>query len=518
MRLLSIACWLMAATVIVAQEMPTTDGYSVNFDRDMQRTRTDRVLTRLIMEGSSVKVDDPKRMYHDLTRQQFVVHPGQTVKPVFGYSGTWMQGYIYIDFNRNGCFDVSKPGGKGELGEGNELVTFAGMSLDGGKYNSAGEQLSNLAGVQPPQFTIPEDLEPGYYMMRWKVDWDNCDPAGRVDEENSIIQNGGAIADVLLHVTSEPVGGGYQLVFSDEFDQPNGSVPDGTKWVASTRRKSTWNRWISSAPEVAFIQSGHLVCRAIPNPDTTADDVPMITGAMETKDRFSFTYGKVEVRLRTEPYRGNFPAAWMMPQPPCEGWPNAGEIDIFEAIDDQNTAYQTVHSHWTYDLGHKNDPKSSFTKSVNVGKWHVYGVEWAEDFMVFTIDGAVTGIYERSSDPEKLAQGQWPFTHPFYLILNQSVGNGSWAKAADTSHTYETRFDYIRVYQLQTTTDDILGIKNEERSNRSTDSGALGARIKSQEAIYDIYGRKVADSASSTLCQTLPKGMYLQGGRKMVIK
>ena len=57
----------------------------------------------------------------------------------------------------------------------------------------------------------------------------------------------------------------------------------------------------------------------------------MITGAKETRDNFSFTYGKVEVRLKTNLHRGNFPAAWMMPQPPCDGWPNAGEIDIFDS-------------------------------------------------------------------------------------------------------------------------------------------------------------------------------------------
>lgn len=497
----------MTAMAVAAQDIPTPDSYGVNFDREAQRTRTDRVLTRLILGGQSVKVDDTKRMYHDLTHQQFVVQPGQTVTPVFGYSGTWMQGYIYIDFNRNGHFDVQKPGAHGELGEGNELVTFAGMSLDDGNYDSAGKQLSNLAKVQPPQFTIPEDLEPGYYMMRWKVDWDSCDPAGRTDEEN-IINNGGAIADVLLYVSSDASSGTYQLIFSDEFDLPDGSAPDATKWTVSTRRKSTWNRWISDSPEVAFIQDGHLVCRAIPNPDTNVDDVPMITGAIETKNQFSFTYGKVEVRLRTEPYTGNFPAAWMMPQPPCDSWPNAGEIDIFEAIDAQKTAYQTVHSHWTYDLGRKNDPKSSFSKSVDVGAWHIYGVEWAEEFILFTVDGTVTGIYECSSDPDKLAQGQWPFTHPFYLILNQSVGNGSWAKNADTSHTYETRFDYIRVYQQQALTDRIGLVGNEEAGNQDA---------ANRKYVYDLSGRCIRPSALAPHL-SLKKGIYLQNGHKVVVR
>ena len=445
-----------------------------------------------------MQVDDSQRMYHNLTSQRFVVRPGQTVTPNFGYTGTWMQGYIYIDLDRNGVFDVQSPGAHGELQAGNELVSFSGMNLNGGKFNSAGESLQNLSAVQPPQFTIPNDLAPGYYMMRWKIDWDNYDPAGRVDETNSIINNGGAIADVLLYVTTEPVGDAYQLVFADEFNQPDGSSPDVAKWRVSTRRKSTWNRWISESPDVAFIQGGHLVCRAIPNPDTTTDEVPMLTGAIETRDLFSFTYGKVEVRLRTEPYAGNFPAAWMMPQPPCEGWPNAGEIDIFEAIDAQNTSFHTIHSHWSYDLGHKSDPKSSFTKNVTVGQWHVYGLEWTEERLIFTVDGVVAGTYERSNDEAVLEQGQWPFTHPFYLILNQSVGDGSWAKAADTSHTYETRFDYVRVYQQ---------MGNDAIQDYAADSHSSTV----DSAYYDLAGRSYVSRPHSP-------GIYLHCGRVIIIR
>ena len=289
-------------------------------------------------------------------------------------------------------------------------------------------------------------------------------------------------------------------MFSDEFDQADGSQPDAVKWRTSTRRKSVWNRWISDSPDVAYIDHGHLVCRAMPNPDPSADDVPMITGAVETQGLYAFTYGKVEVRLRTQPHAGSFPAAWMMPQPPCETWPNAGEIDIFEAIDAQATSYHTVHSHWTYDLGKKNVPQSSFTRNVNVGAWHVYGLEWTAERLVFTVDGETAGIYERSTDASQLGQGQWPFVHPFYIILNQSVGDGSWAKAADTGHTYETRFDCVRVYQKHHTDDGIA----------APHETALPQQAST--AIYDLSGRRLTNTSQSSL----PRGVYISRGRKMV--
>lgn len=479
-----------------AQDVPTTESYIVNFDRNTVRTHSRRQLTAISIDGNALAFTDPSRMYADLTPQMLTVQPGHTLFPSVSFTGSWMQTYIYVDFNRNGQFDVETPGPQGQLQGGNELVCFSGMTLSGGNYDSAGNPLSDLSGVQPPAFTIPKDVEPGIYMMRWKIDWDNCDPAGRMDEANSIIQNGGAIADVLLCVTNDPAAGSYRLVFSDEFNLPDGSRPDPAKWRVSTRSQSVWNRWISDSPEVAFIEDGHLVCRAIPNPDTSVDDVPMLTGSIETRDLYSFTYGKVEVRLRTAPYAGNFPAAWMMPQPPCAVWPNAGEIDIFEAIDAQNTSYHTIHSHWSFDLGNKTYPQSSFTKSVAVGKWHIYGVEWLEDRLIFTVDNVVAGTYARSDDESILEQGQWPFTHPFYLILNQSVGNGSWAKEAETSHTYETRFDYVRVYQK----DGVDGI-SERRFNRLSDD----------DAWYDLMGRQIDK-------HHLTRGIYLHNGRKVLIK
>ena len=104
----------------------------------------------------------------------------------------------------------------------------------------------------------------------------------------------------------------WQLIFSDEFNQPDGSRPDAAKWSCPARNHSQWNRWISNSSEVAFIKGGSLVCRAIPNKNK-ADTAKMLTGAVESRNKFSFQYGKVEVRMKTNMRVGNFPAAWMRP-------------------------------------------------------------------------------------------------------------------------------------------------------------------------------------------------------------
>ena len=233
----------------------------------------------------------------------------------------------------------------------------------------------------------------------------------------------------------------YVLVFSDEFNKPDGTLPDSEVWTPCTRRpKVTWARFLSNSPKVAFIQDGNLVLRAIPNPDRLTDDVDMLTGGINSSQKFAFRYGRVECRALVNPFIGNFPAIWMMPKTAL-AWPKGGEIDIFEQINTEQKAYSTVHSAWT-----KSHPDETHSGNVNLpmDRFHIYALEWEKDVLTFFADGKQVYQYKKQND----SQAQWPFDKSdFYLILNQSVGDGTWAKMPDVMHTYEMRIDWIRVYQ-----------------------------------------------------------------------
>lgn len=233
----------------------------------------------------------------------------------------------------------------------------------------------------------------------------------------------------------------YVLVFSDEFNKPDGTLPDPEVWTPCTRRpKVTWARFLSNSPKVAFIQDGNLVLRAIPNSNRSTDDVDMLTGGINSSQKFAFRYGRVECRALVNPFIGNFPAIWMMPKTAL-AWPKGGEIDIFEQINTEQKAYSTVHSAWT-----KSHPDETHSGNVNLpmNRYHVYALEWEKDVLTFFADGKQVYQYKKQND----SQAQWPFDKSdFYLILNQSVGDGAWAKMPDVMHTYEMRIDWIRVYQ-----------------------------------------------------------------------
>ena len=311
--------------------------------------------------------------------------------------------------------------------------------------------------------------------------------------------------NVNLYATFEhEEGSEWYLVFSDEFNAESGSQPTADKWMRCQRYNATWNRWLSDSEEVIYLEEGNLVARAIPNPDKASDPVDMITGGIKSMGKFGFTYGYVEGRIYNNLWIGNFPAFWMMPEDQSLGWPDCGEIDIWEVIDNQNTSYHTVHSNWTYDLGYKNNPQSSFSTGCTYDRYHTYGLEWDEKTLIWYLDGKEVGRYTKSSNQSHLDQGQWPFDKHFHLILNQSVGNNAWAANADITHTYETRFDWVRVYQK-------LGMEN---TNGVVDAIDMVEQVAPMnDAIYTLQGVRVNGPVES-----LPKGLYIVGGKKTVVK
>ncbi len=574
--------------------------YPVNFPLDQSVTHVSRRLNSITLGGVTINIGDNTKVYNEMLDQTFTVTAGQAVTPSFGFNGTWMNGYVYLDRERDGQFNTKEPGEDGTLTADNDLVSY---SYYKGR-NSYGNSLGNGNSIAMPAFKIPEDMEPGYYRMRFKVDWNDIEPGGSTVENNDIVKNGGAIVDVRLlvhnndikaivtdvskhgmiafhtgaklsgvkrpcnedfpiiayaeegykltrlrvrhgiesadsivhglpqyvdnwfeansfqyglfsipascmenHVTLEgifePLEEGekaeekaWALTFYDEFNFSDGSQPVSSKWSRNPRASSTWSRFISDSKDVVYIQDGNLVCRAIPDPDRTQGSTDMITGAIQSRGKYAFQYGRAEARLKTIRHTGNFPAFWMMPENPVGGWPVCGEIDIFETIDNQNKAWHTVHSNWTYNLHKTNNPKSTYDESVSVSEWHVYGIEWDAQEIRWYVDGTQVFSYAKSNDTAILEQGQWPFDKEFYLILNQSVGNGSWAAKHDGDFTYETRFDWVRIYQMQPAKTIPTDIENTTITETK------------KNIIYDLSGRHVMKPTH---------GIYIKNGKKIIL-
>lgn len=609
----------------------TTSGsnYALNFEKDLaQMNPTANNLSEIFVTNksgkkSAIAVPTGTTVYRDALTKEVNAKPGDELTPGITFTGdTEIGSYLYIDYNQDAAFTTSLD----ETGKpvvGSELVSFSSYRGKNSKGEAAG------ATTAMPSFTIPDDLPTGVYRARLKIDNNDIDPAGDYSMTDALhIDNyNGYIVDFLLNVHNDKgsldidsrgghiVGNGnsgvgetvdfgsqlslmplapaagynvksiavrhghnldgeqfvngnrqwdeyevsdakagegftidadkvngdvrvsakfeadgteeYKLRFADEFDGKDYSLPDADVWHNCTRESPTWKRFTSQSAEgqqkTAFIRDGKLVTRCIKNTIAEEGDVDMISGAIESSDKMYFTYGRVEGRLRTTPHVGNFPAFWLMPQDNSAGWPNAGEIDIWEQIDTENKTYHTVHTHCTYDL-HLALPNSGSTYT-NAADYHVITLDWTPELLTWYVDGTKAFSYAKTNQSYLLEKGQWPYDKPFYLILNQSVGNGSWAKNCDVNFEYETLFDYVRLYQKDGEGDITTSVKDVKTNGSALDvyaqqGGLLLVAPEAQKVdVYSISGTRVFSGlVQGNRFVSLTKGVYVAAGKKIVVK
>ncbi len=184
----------------------TTDKYALTYDKDAASTRTDRKLNSVGLTTSAGNYTSPGaqgKVYADnTTLGVFSAKAGEEVQPTFNYTGAWMSGYVYVDWNNDGKFDYAV-NDDGTPAEGSEVVSYSAAQVNGTWRKSDGTTSGNgnTIGSPMPKFTVPAGTPEGFYRMRYKVDWDNLNPAGG----NTIISDGGGYIDVMLDVHGDQV-------------------------------------------------------------------------------------------------------------------------------------------------------------------------------------------------------------------------------------------------------------------------------------------------------------------------
>lgn len=231
------------------------------------------------------------------------------------------------------------------------------------------------------------------------------------------------------------------LKFEDHF---NGGTFNPNNWEYCVRRSPDWSKYLKSSTDVVKVENGLLKLRTIKNTTDHKDEAPYFTGGIQSRGKVSFRYGKIEVRAKfAKSGQGSFPAIWLMPENQILGWPKDGEMDIMERLNAENQIYQTIHSHYVTNLKIKDNPKYFSTTPINPNIFNIYGLEWYEDRLDFTINGKITFTYPRIITDKEL---QWPFDKEFYIILNQAAG-GSWGGAITDSHLpFEMQIDWVKIY------------------------------------------------------------------------
>jgi beta-glucanase (GH16 family) len=255
--------------------------------------------------------------------------------------------------------------------------------------------------------------------------------------------------------------GEWSLVWSDEFDYTG--PPNEEKWNYEQGfvRNQELQYYTKARKENARVESGHLIIEARredwPNPDYRADEssrkwqrsrdkADYTSASLITKDKASWTYGRIEVRAKLPAGKGVWPAIWMLGMNIGQvGWPKCGEIDIMEYVGfDPNTVYANVHMA-KYNHAKGNGKGSKIKADKPYASFHTYAVEWTTEKMDFFFDENKYFTFEN----EHGSADVWPFDQPHYLIVNLAIG-GSWGgqKGIDESiFPQQFLIDYVRVYQ-----------------------------------------------------------------------
>jgi beta-glucanase (GH16 family) len=289
---------------------------------------------------------------------------------------------------------------------------------------------------------------------------------------------------------TEPAGS-YTQVWADEFDSTaTKQSPDATKWGydlgnGCDRGLCGWGNgereFYTNNLENVYKQDGLL--NIVVRKNHLGHDYT--SARINTFGKYDFTYGRVTGRIKMNTPNSSAPGAkdgpvavwgafWMLGvdvNDPYVGWPNSGEIDIFEGIGYSWWFSSSLHGPGYNGGGSVGESYNKLDNPFRIGAfqnfkstdWHDYEVEWHQNEILFRVDGAVFRTIPRAEIEKK---GKWVFAKPNFLILNVAYDGGypaayrnqaalyTGAKTAnglpvvaEDNFPHSMQVDYVRVYQ-----------------------------------------------------------------------
>lgn len=259
-------------------------------------------------------------------------------------------------------------------------------------------------------------------------------------------------------VKADPPAGNWsaQPTFVDEFE---GDKLDTTKWSTGYRWADIINQEMQGlVPENVTVADGNCYIKVEKRPVQNIDWVgykgakkDYASGAIQTYNKWTQSYGYFEVKAKMPGGKGTWPAFWLLPDRGKEvgtleerTWVAGGykgktidrgnEIDVFEIMGswvDPKTGTGKSHSgyFWGYDgksawgnyafANNGAGPDHYLVPNQNT-EFHTYGVAWGPGQLDFYIDG--NKVLSREDPPSMTKIGN----APHYMILNVALKYDDW--------------------------------------------------------------------------------------------
>lgn len=227
-----------------------------------------------------------------------------------------------------------------------------------------------------------------------------------------------------------------KLVWSDEFSTDG--APDSSKWGYDLGAGGWGNNEVENYTnrlQNASVSGGTLKINLIKE---AYQGSSYTSARILTKGKYSFKYGRIDMRAKLPSGGGTWPALWSLGDNiDSTPWPGCGEIDFMEHVGNQlNKIFGTLHY-----PGHSGGNATGGNTVIPTATtdFHIYSTEWNSSTIKFYIDNQLYFTFNNDAS--------LPFNKNFFLIFNLAMG-GDFGGQIDPSITKATlEVDYVRVFQ-----------------------------------------------------------------------
>lgn len=258
---------------------------------------------------------------------------------------------------------------------------------------------------------------------------------------------------------------GMKLVWADEFDHDG--LLDAAWWgyEEGLVRNHEWQYY---TPNNAYCHGGVLVLEAVndtvPNPryvgpqapwPGNVEFAPCTSASVNTRGRYEFLYGRLEVRARISDAAGTWPAIWTLGR--GLPWPSCGEIDVMECYPLDGVRGLLANEAHGSDKPHDavwnstHYPLSQFIAKdpLWLQRFHVWTMDWTPEKIVLAVDGQVlnTADLSKTINGKDAGEGVNPFHRPQYILLDLAIAGQRGGDPDWTLYPQRYEIDYVRVYQ-----------------------------------------------------------------------
>ena len=249
------------------------------------------------------------------------------------------------------------------------------------------------------------------------------------------------------------IGEDLTLIWNDEFNYEG--TPDIEKWHHQTiapNNGSWFNNELqhyTDRLENSYVDNGTLKIKALKENYEFEGSSKSYTSA-RLNSKFSFRYGRIDVRAKLPKEAGTWPAIWTLGANINEignyfgnqfgnvGWPACGEIDIMEQNGwDKNSVIG--HFHWADNSGQYQNKGDTKSIENSYDEFHTYSLVWDSSEISILLDDSNFFSMENTSNN--------PYDNDHYLLLNIAVGGNLGGEVPSNFSEEIMEIDYVRIYQ-----------------------------------------------------------------------